>query len=180
MQPASKEQHAGVLAKGGGMGLSARAVVVSALALALALVSARAAVRSDQAFPKPTVQEGPVEVRGTVNVGNAPVVEAKQSGAWGIESKQSGTWSVRVQQGSAVSIGTPSFLEINGTYEFRWSNDRTETYRIVQLTPARREAADSSPSAPGGWVLAEPVGGELKGRRYLNVAQAISIMPAQR
>ncbi len=162
------------------MALSARVVGVSALAFLVALPAARVLGRGDQGFPKPTVQEGPVEVRGTVNVGNAPAVDARQSGTWAIESRQSGAWSVRVRQGAAVSIATPSFLEVNQTYQFRWPNDREETYRIVQLTAARQEAPDVSPLAPGGWVLAEPVGGDLKGRRYLNVAQAISIMPIPR
>ena len=117
----------------------------------LGIVVAGTAMRG-QGFPKPTLQEGPVEVRGSVSVTNSPTVEARQSGGW----------TVAVDESSRVQLASPAFIEKNRTYDIRWSEaDRWERYRVLDV-------------APNGWVLA--TGGASTERQYLNVTRAVSII----
>jgi hypothetical protein len=117
------------------------------------IVAALATATRGQGFPKPTLPEGPVEVRVT----NSLAVEARQSGPW----------TVHLDDQARVQIATPSFIEKDGTYEIRWSEiGRWERYRVLEVTTS-------------GWVLAIGGAGESPGRRYLNVARAVSIMRVQ-
>lgn len=129
--------------------------VAAVCAAGLLIVAALAKATSGQGFPKPTLPEGPVEVRGNVNVANSPAVEARQSGPW----------TVRLDDLSRVHLATPSFIEKDGTYDIRWSElDRWDRYRVLEVTTS-------------GWVLA--TGGGSSVRQYLNVARAVSIVRVQ-
>ena len=132
---------------------AARVAVVGAAGLLL--VAAVGKVTSGQGFPKPTIQEGPVEVRGSVNVANSPTVGARQSGLW----------SVSLDEQAHVRIATPSFVERDRTYDFRWSEaDRWERYRVINVIG-------------DGWVLAEAqYPGAARSQQYLNVARAVAIV----
>jgi hypothetical protein len=127
----------------------------------LLMVVAVGQVTSGQGFPKPTVQEGPVEIRGNVTVTGG--VDATQSGQWAV--LQSGRWTVSLDDRTTVHLATPSFIERDRTYEIRWSEaDRWERYRVVNVLS-------------DGWVLADALSpGAARGQQYVNLARAVAVV----
>jgi hypothetical protein len=88
----------------------------------------------------------------TVTVGNAPTVDARQAGKW----------AVALEGQPIVQVATPPVIVGLETYEFRWSEDRAEVFRVMSI-------------GSGGWVLGEQVGAGSSTQCWLNTQRAISI-----
>jgi hypothetical protein len=142
---------------------AARVAMVCAAGLLMAAAVGK--VTSGQGFPKPTIQEGPVEIRGSVTVTNPVEIRGSVTVPNPVEARQSGPWSVALDERARVRIAPPSFVQADRTYEFRWSEaDRWERYRVINVS------AD-------GWVLAEAQSpGAARGQQYLNVTRAVAIV----
>ena len=129
---------------------------------ALALAAGQVRGGSQQPSPTPIFTPGPVEVVGTVDVGNEPVVSAQQVGPWVVDTRQVGSWTVTVANpGSSV----PPFVAANAAYRFRWSDGTVESYRIVSI-------------GANGWARGAALGesGAATGtERWINMAAAVTI-----
>jgi hypothetical protein len=130
------------------------AVRVAAVCAAGLLVAAAVGkATSGQGFPKPTIQEGPIEIKGTVRVAEPVTV------------RQSGPWSVSLDDQARVHIAPPSIVEKDRTYDIRWTDaERWERYRVLDMTS-------------DGWVLAvAQSAGAARGQQYLNMARAVAVV----
>lgn len=138
-----------------------RVRVAAVCAAGLVTAAAVGKVTGGQGFQKPTIQEGPVEIRGKVTVTDG--VDARQSGQWAI--LQSGRWTVGLDDRTTVHLATPAFIERDRTYDVRWSDaDRWERYRVVSVLS-------------DGWVLADAQSpGAARGQQYLNMARAVAVV----
>lgn len=139
-------------------------MLATAIGLAAALGVAAGQVRGgvQQPSPTPIFTPGPVDVIGTVDIGNEPVVSAQQVGPWVVDTRQVGPWTVAVA--NPVS-NVPTFLTPSVAYRFQWPGGDVERYRIISV-----EA--------NGWVRAAALsdtGASTQIQRWLNATAAVTI-----
>jgi len=99
---------------------------------------------------------GVIKVEGTVDIGNAPVVLAHQSGEWKMTLISPA--DVRVVNAPSVTVAAPAFLEKDGRYDVVWSTGDKQTIRVAEL-------------GTGGWIRVEAADGE----QWVNLASARSV-----
>ena len=139
-------------------------MLATAIGLGAALGVAAEQVRggAQQPSPTPIFTPGPVNVIGTVDIGNEPVVSAQQVGPWVVDTRQVGPWTVTVA--NPVS-SVPTFLAPNVAYRFQWPSGDVERYRIISL-------------GTNGWVRAaafSDTGAPTQIQRWLNATAAVTI-----
>ncbi|CAN5842156.1 hypothetical protein BH24ACI4_BH24ACI4_21260 [soil metagenome] len=119
----------------------------------LVLICAGAAAQQEmRSTPGPG--SGTTGIRGTVDIGNIPPVQAVQSG----------DWRVAVSNVPTVTMAAPPFVHAGSRYLITWPTGESETVTIAQ-------------PGPGGWVRVEPT---AEGRaRWINLATARSISEMQ-
>lgn len=103
---------------------------------------------------------GIVKIEGTVDIGNAPVVLAHQSGEWKMALVSPA--DVRIVNAPTVTVPSPSFLEKDARYDIVWATGERQTIRVVEV-------------GPGGWIRIESTGGE----QWVNLASARSVGAAK-
>jgi hypothetical protein len=104
--------------------------------------------------PVPGAGTGIVNVVGTVNVGNEPVVRAAQNGEWRVAVSN----TPRVTVASSVVLASPGFFREGSRYRITWIAGEVETVTVAD---------------PGtnGWIRVESGGG----RRWINTSVARGI-----
>lgn len=110
--------------------------------------------------PVPGFGTGVVKIEGTVDIGNAPVVLAHQSGEWKVALISPA--DVRVVNAPSVTVAAPSFLTKDGRYDVVWSTGDRQTVRVAEI-------------AAGGWIRVESPDGE----QWINLASARSVAAAK-
>jgi hypothetical protein len=96
-----------------------------------------------------TVAGGPVTVTGTVDIGNAPIVNARQAS----------DWKVVLAHTPDVRVAAPDFLRVGGRYQVSWLAGQSEDIVVTQV-------------GSGGWTRVESSGGR---RRWINLGEAREI-----
>lgn len=102
--------------------------------------------------PVPGAGTGIIQVEGTVNVGNTPTVQVANMPP--VTAIQSGDWRVSVTGSPTVTVPSPDFLQVRRAYTIIWPDRGTERIVVDQI-------------GPNSWVRT--------GRRWLNLAQALSV-----
>ena len=102
---------------------------------------------SGQVQPAPAFGTGVVTVTGTVDIGNAPAVNAVQHG----------DWKVAVSDLPAVTMAPLPFLKAGRTYKITWPVGEVQTITVHT-------------TGPGGWVATDAAQ-----RVWLNLAGARSV-----
>ena len=122
-------------------------VVVALSMTAWVMNSAGQGVRS-----VPGAGTGIIQVEGTVNVGNTPTVQVANMPP--VTAIQSGDWRVSVTGSPTVTVPSPDFLQVRRAYTIIWPDRGTERIVVDQI-------------GTNSWVRT--------GRRWLNLAQALSV-----
>ena len=120
-------------------------LAVGTLIAACALLLVRSS--SGQVQPVPGPGTGVVTVTGTVDIGNAPAVNAVQQG----------NWKVAVGELPAVTMAPLPFLKEGRTYRITWPVGETQTITVHN-------------TGPGGWVATDATQ-----RSWLNLSGARSV-----
>jgi hypothetical protein len=123
-------------------------VIIGVLCAVGAAIWARSSSGQVQAVPGPGT--GIVIVKGTVDVGNVPIVEAVQRGEWRVSLP--GPADVRVTNAPPAALASHVFLRVGGRYDVTWPVGEKETVAVAQL-------------GAGGWVRVDGPGR----RRWLNL-----------
>lgn len=119
------------------------AALIVVAALSLVSTSAGQDVR-----PVPGPGTGIVVVKGTVDIGNTPVVTAAQAG----------DWRVSLANTPDVRVAGLEFLKPGRRYQVTWSSERSEEVVVAQL-------------GSGGWTRVE----SSSGRRWINLDEAQAV-----
>lgn len=110
--------------------------------------------------PVPGFGTGVVKIEGTVEIGNAPVVLAHQSGEWKMTLVSPA--DVRIVNAPPVTLAAPAFLKKDARYEVVWATGDRQTIRVAEV-------------GTGGWIRVDATDGE----QWLNLASARAVGPAK-
>ena len=126
-----------------------RTGIITITITGIVLICAGAAAQQEMR-PTPGPGSGTTGIRGTVDIGNIPPVQAVQSG----------DWRVAVSNVPTVTMAAPPFVHAGARYSITWPTGETETGSSAELHP-------------GGWVRVERTA--EGGARWINLATARSI-----
>jgi hypothetical protein len=126
------------------------ALVLSVIAMLWVATSAN----EPQRVPGPG--SGVVRVEGTVEIGNAPMVNATQNGPW--KMSLTNVPDVRVVNTAAVSLAPLDFIKTGKRYAITWPGGERDVIAVTQVTT-------------GGWVRVQGAGQQ----RWMNVSLARAV-----